>query len=120
MIVRLLVVVLTLIGAVPIRICTCGAAHHHDAAPQPIRELPAGVAPAPAHEHHDADCHAVKPRPLMSLGLSCVLVDAPPADCLSVSLPEGIRLEPSPGHLIRDVHPPPGRCEFLGYTVLRN
>jgi hypothetical protein len=117
MIVRLLVVVLTLIGAVPIRICTCGAAHHHDS--QPLRELPAGVAADPAHEHHDADCHAVKPRPLMSIGLSCVVMDVPVADGLSTPLPEPPRLEPAPGHDIRDAHPPPGRCDFLSYTVLR-
>ena len=118
MIVRLLVVVLTLIGAVPIRICTCGAAHHHDTAPQPHRELPVGV--VPTSDHHDADCHAVKPRPLMSIGLSFIVVDAPGADCLIASLPDAARLAPALSHLIRDVHPPPGRCEFLSYTVLRN
>jgi hypothetical protein len=117
MIVRLLVVVLTLIGAVPIRICTCGAAHHHDS--QPLPELPAGVGADPAHEHHDADCHAVKPRPLMSIGLTCTMMDPTTADCLAAVLPEAPHLKPAPGHAIRDVHPPPGRCDFLSYTVLR-
>src|SRR5262245_40694038 len=33
MVVRLLVVVLTLLGAIPVRVCTCGAAHHHHPSP---------------------------------------------------------------------------------------
>ena len=118
MIVRLLVVVLTVIGAVPIRVCTCGAAHHHDS--QPVPELPAGVGADPAHEHHDDDCHAVKPRPLMSIGLSCPMMDSPDADCLAAALPELLQLIAVPGHALRNAHPPPGRCDFLGYTVLRN
>ena len=59
--VRVLVVVLTVIGAVPIRICTCGAAHPCDNVPEPVREAPAGVTADPAQHEHDADCHAVKP-----------------------------------------------------------
>lgn len=120
MIVRLLVVVLTLIGAVPIRICTCGAAHHHNSPSQSPGELPAGVGDDPAREHHDADCHAVKPRPLMSIGLICPAMDQPVEDCLAAVLPQAQRLELAPGQAICDVHPPPGCCEFLSYTVLRN
>jgi hypothetical protein len=129
MIVRLLVVVLTLIGAVPIRICTCGAAHNHvpaDVHPAPCshnhepQDRALDVSNAPGHEHHDADCHAVKPRPLMSVGLSCASIDVPPADALAVALVEGVDLDPAPGHTVRDVDPPPRRALFLTYTVLRN
>ena len=72
MIVRLLVVGLTLIGALPIRICTCGAASESEPvvplAPSPCSHRhgqPDGlfVGVDTGHTHHDADCHAVKPRP---------------------------------------------------------
>jgi hypothetical protein len=129
MVVRGLLVVLTLLGAIPVRICTCGAAHHHHhRAPQPresshlppIGTLPAIDAnPAPV-EHHDADCHAIKPRPLMTLGLQFDVTDVPSADSLAVALIEPIAPEPSPGHSIRDFHPPPDRPLFLSLCILRN
>ena len=129
MVVRWLLVVLTLLGAVPVRICTCGAAHHHhhhaplprDTSNQPAPgTLPAIDAnPAPA-EHHDADCHAIKPRPLMSLGVQFDVTDVPPADALAVALIEQPELEPLPGHAVREFHPPPDRPLFLSLRVLRN
>src|SRR5262245_27227409 len=118
MIVRLLVVVLTLIGAIPIRICTCGAAHHADSSP--LRETPPGVSADPGHAHHDADCHAVKPRPLMSIGLSSSATDVPAADGIFVPLVEVPAVEPAPGHALCHAHPPPVHPSFLSYTVLRN
>jgi hypothetical protein len=129
MVVRLLVVALTLIGAVPIRICTCGAAsgskpdapsapspcsHRHGQPDEPSVGVDSG------HTHHDADCHAVKPRPLMSIGLSSDVIDGPPADGLVAPLFEAPALHPSAGHAIRAVHPPPVHPSFLRYTVLRN
>ena len=128
MVLRLLVVVLTLVGAIPVRICTCGAHSHPlfakpvsapDRAPTP--DLPSIFAedPAPA-EHHDHDCHFVKPRPLMSVGLQFDVADVPPADALAVALEELPALAPIVGHTIRDFHPPPNRPLFISYCVLRN
>jgi hypothetical protein len=128
MLVRLLVVVLTIAGAVPVRLCTCGAAHHHHAQPPPPcdshhhhhdGDFPA-LACDPAHEHHDADCHAVKPRPLMSLGLQFDLTNVPPADSHSVALELPPEIGPTSGHALRDFHPPPDRPLFLVYSVLLN
>ena len=129
MVVRLLVVVLTLIGAVPIRICTCGAASdpapvtHSAPSPCSHRHGPIdgpSIGGDSGHAHHDADCHAVKPRPLMSIGLSCDVIDAPAADGLIVPLVEAPALQPAAVHAIRDTHPPPAHPSFLSYTVLRN
>jgi hypothetical protein len=121
MVVRLFVVVLTLVGAVPIRVCTCGAAHEHaSSSPREVqRELPHGVVPDPAHEHHDADCHAVNPRPLMSAGLQVVVTDAPAPDALAVPFADDDSPAPSAGHADRQCHPPPNRPPHLAYTVLR-
>ena len=130
MVVRLLVVVLTLLGAIPVRICTCGAAHDHPAAPVLPSKSPCGHdhddRGAPAYsdstpsEHHDADCHAVKPRPLMTLGLQFDVTDIPPTDALAVALVETPRFDPMRGHIVRDFHPPPNRPIFLSHSVLRN
>lgn len=128
MLVRLLVVVLTLIGAVPVRICTCGAAHqHHSPAPAPKDDCghdhhnsnEPSIAPDPL-VHHDADCHAVKPRPIMSLGLQFNVTDIPPTDVLAVELVGSPMLVPIVGHEVRDFHPPPNRPLFLTFLVLRN
>jgi hypothetical protein len=127
MLVRWLVVVLALIGAVPVRICTCGAAHLFPSAPAPHDTdcPPPGPEPAlesnsnPA-EHHDADCHFVKPRPIMSLGLQCLPADVPSIDALVLSLAEPPRLEPLPGYTVRDLDPPPDQPLYLTYRVLRN
>ncbi len=92
MVVRLLVVVLTLVGAIPVRICTCGAATTTHSLPSPpacrtAPRLQTGLSiiartSSPA-EHHDADCHVVKPRPLMSHGLQFDVVDVPPLDAIA-------------------------------------
>jgi hypothetical protein len=128
MVVRWLIVVLTLIGAIPVRICTCGAAHHHhpsvppprDADPEPPGPIPVIASnPSPA-EHHDADCHAVKPRPLMSVGLQCIPADVPPVDALAAAFFDPPHLEPASGHALRDYDPPPDRPLFLTFRVLRN
>jgi hypothetical protein len=131
MVVRLLVVVLTVVGAIPVRICTCGAAHHHHHTPAPKPLCGHDHAPLPGSspvvvpdpepaEHHDADCHAVKPRPLMSVGLQLDFTDVPPADAMAVALPERPEVVPTPGYAIRDFHPPPNRPLFLSLCVLRN
>jgi hypothetical protein len=127
MVVRLLVVVLTVFGAIPVRVCTCGAAHHHhhhappprDTDRQPPPAQPAVAAdPGPA-EHHDADCHAVKPRPLMSVGLQFDLADVPPADAAAVALVGPPPADVRAGHTIRETRPPPDRPLFLTLGVLR-
>jgi hypothetical protein len=119
MIVRVFVVVLTVIGAVPIRICTCGAAHLHETASEPVGEVLAGVSSEPAHHEHDADCHAVKPRPLMSIGLTCPATDVPPADDFAVAAVELPQLEPAAVFAVRVVDPPPIQPLFLTDGVLR-
>lgn len=122
MVVRLFVVVLTLVGAVPIRVCTCGAAHEHaSSSPRDVpHDLPHGVVPDPAHEHHDADCHAVNPRPLMSAGLQVVVTDAPAPDALAVPFAHAAPEVATTDHAVRESHPPPNRPPHLVYTVLRN
>ncbi len=77
MLVRLLLTVLTLVGIVPVRICTCSGTHEHihplftfaSKPDQPPGETPAGVNALADCEHH-CDC---KPRPTMSEGTPQVL-----------------------------------------------
>jgi len=116
--VRLLVVVLTLIGAVPIRICTCGAAHACERSPEPAGQLPPGVSSEPAQPEHESECQAVKPRPLMSIGLAYPAADIPPADGLAVAIVDAIQPGPTAGYAVRVVDPPPFRPHFQTDTVL--
>jgi hypothetical protein len=76
MLVRLLLAVLTLVGAVPLRICTCGAAHLHQATPTPSGEPQApGVHTDDGPVGHHHDCPALKPKPAMSLAVPASFAD---------------------------------------------
>ena len=129
MVVRWLVVVLALVGAIPVSICTCGAIHDpfqslfapRSGEQEPPRGPIPGLEPSSGPtEQHDADCHAVKPRPLMSAGLQLDTVDAPAVDALATALTDPPRLELAVGHAFPDLDPPPDRPLFLIYCVRRN
>lgn len=134
MIVRALVAVMTLVGAVPFRVCTCGAAHHYhhaDAPPPAPQPQPEGVAhqqsaalspnERPPHYHHDPDCHAVKPRPAMSLAVPAALVEMPDADFTGTATVEPPQPLIAPGHAATAARPPPrARPLFLTLQVFRN
>jgi hypothetical protein len=126
MLVRWLVVVLALIGAIPVRVCTCGAAHHHASSPLPSNDPDStpGSSPEcsaePAREHHDLECHAVKPRPLMSLGLQADTPADPPTDAIAADVVEPPVRKPLCGYPFRDSDPPPNRPLYLTFGVLRN
>lgn len=127
MAVRWLLVLMTLIGAIPVRICTCGAHDHVQVedstgttpAPFPPSEYPIANDSTPTEEH-DPDCHYVKPRPLMPPGPPLVYVDIPPLDALGVALAERPQPEAAAGERTREFHPPPNRPLFLTLLVLRN
>ena len=89
MLIRLLVAVLTLAGPIPLRVCTCAAAH---AAPAPeSHAAPHGPAidGAESHAHadccdeshqptqHERECPAANPRPLVREAVSPAASDAP-------------------------------------------
>lgn len=127
MVVRWLVVVLTLFGAIPVRICTCGAAHIFPSSPPPRDTDRPPPGPVPAFdsntaptEQHDADCHYVKPRPIMPPGIQCLAADVPAIEAPVLALVEPPQLEPLPGHAVRDFDPPPDRPLFLTFSVFRN
>ncbi len=78
MLFRLLLVVLAVVGTIPLRICTCGALHHHAAtteaannATQLHKTTPVTVAiqSEDGEEHHDPDCGSLNPRPAMNLAV---------------------------------------------------
>jgi hypothetical protein len=77
MVVRALLAVLTLVGAVPLRVCTCGAAHAH------VETLPATPAEHSDHAddcdpvHHDDDCGVHEPRATMCEAVPVAAADAP-------------------------------------------
>ncbi|MBA2227258.1 hypothetical protein [Thermogemmata fonticola] len=87
---RWLALAITVAGALPVRICTCGASLHlHGLSPfdgrQNIPPLPAPVTPDESilTDHlqplveHDPDCHLVRPRPLMAPGILPTPADLP-------------------------------------------
>jgi hypothetical protein len=101
MLIRLLVVLLTLVGPMPLRVCTCAASSPALASPPapapktcrcthcPPAKAPApfaacAVAPhthdEPASHQHDRDCPAANPRPLVR-DAGTPSVSAAPTDC---------------------------------------
>src|SRR5262245_4641457 len=91
MLVRSFLAVLTLVGVVRLRICTCGAAHVHFRASASVPVEPPPPTPTasddsgPVHHHHDCGVH--KPRPAMSQAVPFSVADAP-IDCAVGFLPE--------------------------------
>jgi hypothetical protein len=128
MVVRLLIVLLTLVGAIPVRICTCGAHDHplfskHESgerSPLPASDWPSIADDANSPEHHDSDCHFVKPRPLMPPGTPLDTVDVPPLDSTGVALVALPIMVAAIVEPTRDFHPPPNRPLYLTLLVLRN
>lgn len=134
--IRVLVAVLTLLGSMPLRVCTCGAAHSHSPEPAPHETghthhpdgdidhaAPGGHHPnrtAPAGHSHDPDCHAVNPRPI----IRDALADPHPVDPTHAD--GGLQtaaLVPTPATPHREgVAPravPPGVPLYLSLLVLR-
>jgi hypothetical protein len=129
MVIRWLIVVLTLIGAIPMRICTCGAAHHHPS------NFQAQAVNTPNHasvkfaidadpeqdEHHDHDCHVLKPRPIMSVGVQLHFTDVPSDDLMGIAFYSPIASSISTiQSAIRISHPPPNRPLYITLRVIRN
>jgi len=120
---RWLALAITIAGAIPVRICTCGASLHlHDLSPWGIQRdtspLPTPVTAdfsvltedlQPLVEH-DPDCHLVRPRPLMAPGVLPLPVEAP--DDATVALIAQIisatlLLDPGSIPFWMDLHLPP-------------
>lgn len=126
MLARLLVIVLTLVGVIPVRICTCGAHNPFDSAIVIAPEAGCDQAAEPAvtestpTEHHDDDCHFVKPRPLMPVGVGLDVAVPPPDDSITVALLQPEVIAPRVGYAVRDFHPPPTHPLFITLLVLRN
>ena len=128
MVLRALIAVLTLVGAVPFRVCTCGAAHIHHQAPPPAPEAPdscghSACAPQKEPQQHDHDCPAVKPRCAMAVAVPATPADTQVADAPIAFLPELSVLAPrppSPGAKPRSPDPPPDRPLYLTLLTLRN
>ncbi|HSQ54359.1 MAG TPA: hypothetical protein VLM40_01330 [Gemmata sp.] len=128
MILRAILAVLTLLGAVPFRVCTCGAAHVHRYAPPPAREdraapgPPAFAADTSTPQHHH-DCPAAKPRAAMSVAVTASMVDIPadsPIIAAWVELPAAETMVLSSNDEPRSPDPPPKQPLFITYQSLRN
>ncbi len=121
---RWLALAITVAGAIPVRICTCGASLHlHGLSPfdgrQNIPPLPAPITPDESilADHlqplveHDPDCHLVRPRPLMAPGILPTPADLPDEANLGIPLVEMITWHelsiPNSVPLLLDSHPPP-------------
>lgn len=127
MVVRAVLAVLTLLGAVPFRVCTCGAAHVHHKAP---------VLPAERHSHdgcaehqtidrpaeHDQNCPAVKPRAAMPHAVTATVADVPPHSPLVVPLDEPVNaaLAELSSAEPRSPDPPPDQPLYLTLRTFRN
>lgn len=119
MIVRVLIVLMTVVGALPFRVCTCGAVHHHHTTnPQPTQ---APASPEADTPHHDPDCHAIKPRCAMTVGVSVPVLDWPTTDSFGFSAVETALPLTASVHAEIPSHPPPrGSPLYLTLNVLRN
>jgi hypothetical protein len=123
MMLRWLALTITIAGAIPVRICTCGASLHlHDLSPwETQRSTPSRLTPVTADfsvlieglqplVEHDPDCHLVRPRPLMAPGVLPPPVEAPD-DTALVLIPQIISttllLDPGSVAFWLDLHPPP-------------
>jgi hypothetical protein len=136
MLIRVLVVLLTLVGSMPLRVCTCGADHtaartDSDApAPQtcPCKSAPAPDAHAhaprgPESHHHDHDCPAAHPRPLVrNVTAPTVTVPDAPGDC-GPAFAFVAAVESAPvarDSSVERIEPPPKVPLYLAYLSLRN
>ena len=127
MVLRAVLAVLTLLGAVPFRVCTCGASHvHHKAAAPPAHHSHPGCAgheqtdTAPRHDH---DCPAVKPRAAMPQAVTATVAEPPTVTPLIIALDEVAPLLPmiaTADAEPRSPDPPPDRPLYLTLRTLRN
>jgi hypothetical protein len=127
MVLRALLAVTTLLGAVPFRVCTCGAAHVHHALPATPCEDAGGccdpTAVSESTAEHDHDCLAVKPRAAMSVAVSASVADVPAASLHLFALPADLSLQgdfPRVAVEPRSPDPPPDRPLYLTLKILRN
>ncbi len=127
MILRLVVAVLTMLGAVPLRICTCGATEVHHPTPPDLLEsesspTPPGANPDDGPHGHDHECAAVKPHPAMSLAVPITLADTPPDITLIVPTVDALSLTatPEPETVEPRSPDPPGTPLYLTFCNLRN
>jgi hypothetical protein len=129
MVMRAVLAVLTLLGAVPFRVCTCGAAHVHHKAPVAPAEHPthsgcSGHQTNDSLPDHDHDCPAVKPSAAMSVALTATVAELPP-DCPLVFASDVgnsvLTLAATPAHAEpRSPDPPPDQPLYLTLRTLRN
>jgi hypothetical protein len=129
MIVRLVVAMMTVLGAVPLRICTCGYAHidHHTPALPCSVERDSGpvtanvVSDDSSHGHHH-DCAALKPKPAMSLAVPVAIADLPDLAPMAVFVPLLVEttLAPTPTSAEARSPDPPNRPLYLTLCSLRN
>ncbi|MCX8138256.1 MAG: hypothetical protein N3E46_01060 [Gemmataceae bacterium] len=138
---RWLALAITIAGAIPVRICTCGASLHlHGLSPSDGQQnTPPLPAPATPDEsilidylqplvEHDPDCHLVRPRPLMAAGILPAPADLPHETSPGMPLVEMISWDglatPTSVSLVLDPHPPPLRFSLtplhLALCQLRN
>jgi hypothetical protein len=124
MLFRSLIVLLTLAGSMPLRVCTCGADHAHAAAPGEDPPEPADdgdSAHAPRGHHHDHDCLAAHPRPPVRNVTPPPVFDVP-ADCA----PSGVVTAEVPSFATElaptrpDPADPPRVPLYLAFLSLRN
>jgi hypothetical protein len=128
MVLRALIAVMTLVGALPFRVCTCGAAHVHHTAPPlacdlPDHDLPCGCATDHGVPEHDHDCPAVGPRCAMSVAVPATPTGAESDSAQVAPVPhftDTAARAVEPGAKPRSPDPPPGRPLFLTLLTLRN
>jgi hypothetical protein len=120
---RWLALAITVAGAIPVRICTCGASLHlHNLPPWKEQQNTLPLSPpvtagsSVLTEHfqpwveHDPDCHLVRPRPLMAPGVLLPPTEIPHDTAVGLS-PETFSCDMLL-HFVSiqfplDLHPPP-------------
>ncbi len=144
MLIRLLVVVLTLVGPLPCRACTCAAhpvhAAHDEPASAPETAAPKescgcdhdetdpadaddhSAPPRDSHHQHERDCPATDPTPVVRDAVTSPAVD-PPTDCAEANAGVWVKFTPflTPSVLCRPAPPrPPKLPLYLTLLSLRN
>jgi hypothetical protein len=128
MVLRAVLAVLTLLGAVPFRVCTCGASHVHHKAPvlPPDHDSHPGCVghpPTQSPPEHDRDCPAVKPRATMPLAVTASVAELPSDSPLVVAIDESeVAGAFSPVAIAepRSPDPPPDKPLYITLRTLRN
>lgn len=143
---RLLVIVLTLVGPMPFRVCTCAAAptvcrdpgcpvapkvkscscgHHHEAAAEVESDEAGTGGGAATHAHppeHKSSCPAVQARPVADAAVPSDARDADPelpAECLATAADPFFAPGRPAGATVPERRRPP-RPLFITLLTLRN